>query len=235
VPPLLSIVIPVRNDAESLARLFAQLHGSAEVEIVVSAADETDPGLRALARQRSDVTWVHGSAGRATQLNAGAAKATGDWLWFVHADSVLPENWFDAFRQLDHRAGQQSTTDVVGGSFRFALDSAAWQARLIERCVAGRVRWLDLPYGDQGIFVRRRVFTSMDGFRPIPLLEDVELIGRLKRLGRLRHLNLRLTTSARRWQRDGWWRRSAGNLAILALYWLGVSPERLARRYYREG
>ena len=227
VPPLVSIVIPVLNDAESLARLLGQVHGSGDVQVIVSAAGDPDPAIRAMASQRPDVMWVHGPARRAAQLNAGAARATGDWLWFVHADSLLPDGWFDAFRQLE-------PGDLVGGSFRFALDSAAWQARMIERGVASRVRCLDLPYGDQGIFVRRPVFSTMNGFASLPLLEDVELMGRLKRLGLLRHLRLSVTTSARRWERDGWWRRSAGNLAILGLYWLGVSPERLARRYDRE-
>ena len=280
VPPLISIVIPVRNDAESLARLLAQLSEGgpsvpraesrgvppSDVEIIISTVGDDDQEIRALSLQRTDLTWVHSTAGRAAQLNAGAAQATGEWLWFVHADSVLPDGWLEAFRRLDQTGDRQPETGnrnhnptgdrqpatgnrnpiptgdrqpatgnrIVGGSFRFALSSPAWQARLIERGVASRVRWLNLPYGDQGIFVRRQVFLAMNGFAPLPLLEDVELIGRLKRLGALRHLTLSLTTSARRWERDGWWRRSVGNLAIVSLYWLGVSPERLARRYYRE-
>ena len=258
VAPLVSIIIPVRNDAESLARLLAQvLEASAEgttsvapYEIIVSTTHDNDPAIESLRRARTDVRWIRGPAGRATQLNAGAAQATGEWLWFVHADSVLPAGWLDAFHNLDATGPRRSKTGdrrpkardwgppetprIVGGSFRFALRSPAWQARVIERSVASRVRWLNLPYGDQGIFVRRSVFSSMSGFAPLPLLEDVELVGRLKRLGTLRHLTLSLATSARRWERDGWWRRTAGNVTILGLYWLGVSPERLARRYYRE-
>jgi rSAM/selenodomain-associated transferase 2 len=161
------------------------------------------------------------------QLNAGAARAAGEWLWFVHADSRMPESWLQAFRNL-----ARAPSEVVGGAFQFALDSPAWQARLLEWAVARRVRWFDLPYGDQGIFVRRTVFQSLGGFAPLALMEDVEFVRRLKRLGRLRHLTLSLTTSARRWERDGWWRRSAGNVLILSLYSVGVSPERLAKRYH---
>jgi hypothetical protein len=123
---------------------------------------------------------------------------------------------------------------VIGGSFRFALDSDAWQARIWERGVALRVRLFGLPYGDQGLFVRADVFARMGGFRALPLMEDVDLITRLKRQGRIRHLNEQLHTSARRWEREGWWRRSRRNLGLLALYYVGVEPERLARRYQRD-
>jgi hypothetical protein len=100
--------------------------------------------------------------------------------------------------------------------------------------VAWRVKWFGLPYGDQGLFVRRAVFAAMDGFRPIPLMEDVEFVTRLKRRGCLRHLSLQLPTSARRWEREGWWTRSARNLTLWTLYRLGASPQWLSRRYYRK-
>jgi rSAM/selenodomain-associated transferase 2 len=222
-----SIIVPVRNDAAALARLLAQLPAAPEVDVIVSAAVPIDSQTAALRHTRPDVRWIEGAAGRGVQLNAGAAEATGEWLWFVHADSRLPEAWMDAFRAMPLPA-----CEAVGGSFRFALDSKAWQARLIEHLVAWRVRWYGLPYGDQGIFARRTVFHSVGGFLPVPLIEDVEFIRRLKRAGPLRHLRLALTTSARRWERDGWFRRSAGNLMILAMYLVGVSPRRLARRYY---
>ena len=105
---------------------------------------------------------------------------------------------------------------------RPASGSGAW------RCASAL---FGLPYGDQGLFVRRAVFERMGGFRPIPLMEDVEFVGRMKREGRILHLKVKIVTSARRWERDGWWRRTRGNLGLLALYYVGVSPERLARRY----
>jgi rSAM/selenodomain-associated transferase 2 len=227
LPPLVSIVIPVKGDAPALERLLRDL--SAEtgpaIEVVVSVALPVDAALADVRSRYTDVIWVEGAPSRGRQQNAGAAAATGTWLWFVHADSRLPHGWLAAFRALDTAA------DVVGGAFTFALDSAAWQARLLERAVALRVRWFNLPYGDQGLFVRRRIFESVGGFSPWPLMEDVEFVRRLTRSGRVRHLTLRLTTSARRWEREGWFRRSARNLTILSLYALGVSPERLARRY----
>jgi GT2 family glycosyltransferase len=122
---------------------------------------------------------------------------------------------------------------TIGGWFRFALDDPAWQARLIERGVALRVRLLRLPYGDQGLFVRRDVFMTLGGFREWPLLEDVEFVRRLVRAGPTHEVRLPLITSARRWRQDGWFRRSARNLAIISCYFAGMAPARLARWYSR--
>jgi rSAM/selenodomain-associated transferase 2 len=227
-PPVVSVVIPVRADAAALGNLLGQLRPRPEVEILVAGTGGADPGHRALRDARPDVRWIDAPPGRGPQQNAGARAAAGRWLWFVHADSRLPADWFAALAGLDGDPG------IVGGSFAFRLDSMAWQARWLERGVALRVRWFGLPYGDQGIFVRRDVFEQMQGFAPLPLMEDVEFIGRLKQRGRLRHLSLGLTTSARWWERDGWWRHSAANLLTLAAYHAGVSPSRLARRYYRD-
>jgi rSAM/selenodomain-associated transferase 2 len=232
--PFLSLIIPVRNDAAALACLIAQIEGVTRsirqrdaIEVVIACATPVDERTAALRRQHSDLHWVEAQGGRGTQLNAGAAVARGDWLWFVHADSRLPDGWLPAMRNF-----ADSSSEVVGGAFRFALDSGTWQARLLERAVAARVRLFDLPYGDQGLFVRRSVFAELGGFQPIPLMEDVDFVRRLKRVGRLRHLTLSLRTSARRWEREGWLRTSASNLLTLALYAAGVAPERLARRYY---
>lgn len=245
---LLSIVIPVRRDAEALSRLLAQLPPQPDVQLIVTASDDHDESIpsaadgRAIEASRPDVVWVHGPPGRGVQLNAGAARAEGRWLWFVHADSVLPTEFMAIFRRLDAGGAAADTKAapdaadpaVVGGSFQFALDSAAWQARVWERGVALRVALLGLPYGDQGLFVRRDVFERMGGFRPIPLMEDVEFVGRMKREGRMVHLKVKVVTSARRWERDGWWRRSLRNLGLLALYYVGVTPDELARRYEKK-
>jgi rSAM/selenodomain-associated transferase 2 len=236
--PRVSVIIPVRGDAPALATLLADCadHADgadsdsadyAELEVIVSCAWPVDPATVDVLRRHPSVRCIEAAPGRGSQLNAGAAVARGEWLWFVHADSRLPDAWLEAFRNLD-----RLPSAVVGGAFRFRLDSHAWQARVLERGVALRVRWFNLPYGDQGIFVRRDIFAQLGGFRAIPLMEDVEFMGRLKAAGELRHLTLSLVTSARRWERDGWWRRSVKNLATLLLYRLGVSPDRLARRYY---
>ncbi len=198
-----------------------------EVEVIVAFKGPLDADASKVRDARPDIRWLHGTRARGFQLNQGAACASGRWLWFVHADSVLPLDWYAAFREVD------AIDRVVGGSFAFRLDSAAWQARVLERGVRWRVRWLGLPYGDQGLFVRRSVFDEMGGFADLPLMEDVDFVRRLKPYGVLRHLTVGLTTSARRWEREGWWTRSARNLLLLGLYELGAPPGWLARRYYR--
>ncbi len=225
--PLVTLVVPVRGDTAPLAALLAHVPAQDGVEVVVTSTGPVDPAQQQLRAARPDVVWLDGPPGRGVQLNAGAARARGAWLWFVHADSRLPAGWFDTFAALD------ADGRAVGGSFAFRLDSPAWQARWLERGVAARVRLFGLPYGDQGIFVRRSVFQTLQGFLPVPLMEDVEFIGRLKRHGRLEHLSVGLVTSARRWEQRGWLRQSAANLVTLGLYACGVAPARLARRYDR--
>lgn len=221
--PLVSLVVPVINDLDALGRLLAGLAPDPRLEIVV-ADGVGDAGLDRLAALRGDVQVVRSRPGRAAQMNAGAAASTAPWLVFVHADSRMPPAWLDHF--------ESCPSDVAGGWFMFALDDDAWQARAIERGVRWRVRLLRLPYGDQGLFARRDVFTRMSGYRDLPLMEDVDFVQRLRREGRCLEIPLRLATSSRRWRVNGWFRRSTQNLALVALYFAGVSPATLARWYY---
>jgi len=218
----ISVVVPVLADFDAVARLQVSLERNPDVDIVLVDGGN-DPRLDVLTGQRPDTRVIRSPPGRARQMNTGAALATGDWLLFLHADSLLPDGWRRELLAVPDGA--------VGGWFRFALDAPTWQARLIERGVAWRVRLLRLPYGDQGIFVRRHVFRSLGGFADMPLLEDVEFIRRLVTTGPLFEVPLALTTSSRRWRRDGWFRRSARNLLIVSLYFAGVDPVRLSRWY----
>jgi uncharacterized protein len=222
--PTVSLVIPVLFDAEAASALLGTLPSSPSVEIIV-VDGAADLRLQSIVAAHGRATLHRTDAGRARQMNAGVAAATGEWLLFLHADSTLPAGWLAAIAALDD--------DVIGGWFGFALDDPAWQARVIERLTAWRVKHFQLPYGDQGLFVRRRVFHTLGGFRDVPLMEDVEFVTRLVRVGRVVELPLQLTTSARRWRREGWFRRSTKNLLLVGLYFLGVKPDRLARWYRR--
>ena len=166
---------------------------------------------------------VRGPVGRGAQLANGAAAARGEWLLFLHADTRLGSGW-EAALALAMR------DDTRAAYFRFRLDDAALAARRLERAVAWRCRVLGLPYGDQGLFLSRRLYEAVGGFRPLPLMEDVDLVRRLGR-GRLRAMDADAITSAARWKRDGYLRRSARNLGILGLWHLGVGEARLARLY----
>ena len=156
-------------------------------------------------------------------MNAGAAAARSEWIVFLHADTRLTHGWtsaIDAARE-DPR--------VVIGCFRFALESRAFAARVVELGVRVRVALLGLPYGDQALFVRRDAFEALGGYADLPIMEDVDLVRRARAKGRLYCSPLRALTSARRWERDGWIRRSARHFVLIALYFCGVRPETLVR------
>jgi rSAM/selenodomain-associated transferase 2 len=226
--PLVSVIVPVLNDTAALERLLGWLRPDPRVQpIIVDASSAGDDDLVRLRASRPDLTWLTAPRGRALQMNAGAAHATGRWLLFLHADTRLGDGWQD---ELARAASDEA---VVGGSFRFALASPARWARLIERGVALRVWLFGLPYGDQALFVRRSVFRDLRGYREMPLMEDVELVRRLRRRGRLADISVAAVTSARRWERDGWIRRSVENTALTLLYFAGCRPEWLARVYHR--
>jgi rSAM/selenodomain-associated transferase 2 len=223
--PFVSLIVPVLGDTAAARALLASLGPSDEVEVVI-ADGGADAELEALAAARADARLVRTAPGRGRQMNAGAAVAASRWLLVVHADSQLPRGWLEALAEADRHG------EVVGGWFRFRLASRAWQSRLIAALVAWRVRLFRLPYGDQGIFVRRDVFEALGGYRDLPLMEDVDFVHRLVRAGRTYEPALAVTTSARRYERDGWFRRTTRNLALVTLYFAGVSPARLARWYH---
>jgi rSAM/selenodomain-associated transferase 2 len=213
---MLSVVIPALNAAESLPACLAALGGANE--LVVSDGGSAD-ATRAIA-EGAGARIVEGPRGRGVQLRAGAAAARGDWLLFLHADTILGAGWRAA---ADAHA---AAAPDRAACFRFRLDDAGWQARLIERGVAAR----RFPYGDQGLLISRAFYDALGGYRPLPLMEDVDLVRRIGRR-RLRLLPVDAVTSAERWRRGGWVRRSARNLGLVTLYRLGASPERLARLY----
>ena len=226
--PLVSVVLAVLDDEPMLQARLAELAPAGD-RIEVIAVDGAVGESAAMARLRAAfpaVHWLRSAAGRGRQMNAGAAEARGRWLLFLHADTRLDEGWMDEIDRLEGGAG-----GAAWGAFRFALDSSDWRARLIEWGVARRVRWLWLPFGDQALFVRRPVFERLGGYADLPLMEDVELVRRLARDGHPHWVPLQARTSARRWIRDGWVRRSATNVGLQLLYFAGVPPAWLARRY----
>ena len=158
-------------------------------------------------------------------MNAGAAAAGGEVLLFLHADTRLPGGWADAVR------GALADPGTAVGAFSFATDSPRGSLRLIERLANRRGRHLGVVFGDQALFVRRRDFAAVGGYPEQPLMEDWELVRRLRRRGRMVILPHAAVTSARRWHARGPWRNSARNALITAAYAAGVAPARLARWY----
>ena len=226
--PAITVVIPVLNDTAALASLLPALAGDPTLEIiVVDGSGASDPALDVLRERHSAVRWMRSAPGRGAQMNYGARHARGRWLVFLHSDTRLGLSWIDVLHRLDQQP------QIVGGSFRFVLDSPARWARWIEWGVRIRVRLFDLAYGDQALFVRRTIFEELQGYRELPLMEDVDFIRRLRRHGQLEHADVPAVTSARRWEQDGWFRRSLYNALLVALFLAGYSPEHLARRYFR--
>jgi rSAM/selenodomain-associated transferase 2 len=213
---MLSVVIPTLDAAGSLQACLARMAAADEILVADGGSSDATAGIAG----RSGARLIRAPRGRGAQLRAGAAAARGDWLLFLHADTLPGEGWRDAV--VAHIKAAPDTA----ACFRFRLDDGGWQARLIERGVAAR----RFPYGDQGLLVSRALYEEVGGYRPLPLMEDVDLVRRIGR-SRLRLLDETATTSAERWRRDGWVRRSARNLGIMALYRLGASPERLAKLY----
>lgn len=216
----ISVVIPALNAWQSLGACLAALDGAGEIIVVDGGSiDGTGEVARA-----GGARLIEAPRGRGAQLAAGIAAASGAWLLLLHADTVLQAGWHGAAAYL-----MRGSRDRCG-YFRLAFDSVASEARRLERVVAWRGRVLGLPYGDQGLLIHRDFLAGIGGVRPLPLMEDVDLA---RRIGRVRFVPLDAValTSASRYVRDGWRRRSLRNLACLSLYLAGVPPLRLVRLY----
>jgi rSAM/selenodomain-associated transferase 2 len=220
-PTSVSVVIPVYRDSVALARTLAVCDVRGAEVIVASTADDRD-ALSQLRREHPAVRWIEAARGRARQMNAGAAIAGGTWLLFLHADTHLPDAWRDTIAAAD------ADRRIALGCFRFQLDSPSAFARAIELGVRARVAVCALPYGDQALFVRRDLFQQIGGYADLPIMEDVDLVRRLRRRGRLYRSPHPAVTSARKWQERGWIRPTLTHLRLITLYFLGVTPERLA-------
>lgn len=217
---MLSVVIPTLNAAGELGSCMKRMAGADE--IVVADGGSSDSTLAVA--EEAGARIVMAPRGRGIQLHAGAEAAAGDWLLFLHADTLPGPRWRQAVAlHVDHSPDK-------AGCFRLRLADKAWQARVVERGARLRAALFGLPYGDQGLLVSRQLYQAVGGYRPMPLMEDVDLVRRIG-IRRLRPLDEEAWTSASRWRRDGWVRRSTRNLACLSLYLLGAPPERVARLY----
>ena len=216
----ISVVIPTLDELPGVGLAIQSVVREAEVIVVDGGSKDGTVEAAAAAGARVVVA----ERGRGCQLDRGARLAGGDWLVFLHADTRLQPGWAAALRALE--------PSVVGGAFRFRVDSPRRVYRLIEAGVALRCRLFRLPYGDQGIFARRDVYQAIGGFPPFPLMEDLAFMRRLARAGRLAFPAVRALTSARSWERHGVVATTLRHWWLLTLYLAGRPPERLARMHF---
>lgn len=227
MPVDLSIIIPVLFEQETINHTLAGLYfpdSRYTCQIIVADGDPRGSTIKAI--RNRDVIRLTAMTGRGSQMNAGARIAQGRVLLFLHADTTLPPHAPERIMEAC------ASPAIVGGAFDLSIASSALMLRIIARAASLRSRLTRIPYGDQAIFIKKSFFTMFDGFAQIPIMEDIELMRRIRRAGhRIIILPDRASTSARRWEKNGICFTSIRNLIISTLYYLGVSPERLNRYY----
>ncbi|HYV36713.1 MAG TPA: TIGR04283 family arsenosugar biosynthesis glycosyltransferase [Gemmataceae bacterium] len=218
----ISVIIPALNEAETIGACLRSLRVQRPEQIIVVDGGSND-GTVAAAADADEV--ILAARGRALQMNAGAARAHGDVLLFLHADCVACDSALaDAQRLLRNPS-------IAAGCFTMGVQADGMLYRSIDACASARVRLTGLIYGDQGLFVRRRDFERIGGFPPLRLMEDVFISRTLRRLGRIIVARSRILVSPRRWQRTGLVRQTLRNWMLTSLAAAGVHPDRLAAYY----
>jgi rSAM/selenodomain-associated transferase 2 len=223
----LTVIIPTLNAGARLTSTLAAIDEAREtlaVEVIVVDCGSTDDTVQRA--EQGEARVVQSPRGRGMQLSAGAKEAAGRWLLFLHADTTLEPFWSTTVTSFMRGKGN----GLKAAYFTFALDDASSAARRIETLANWRARRFGLPYGDQGLLMSRTMYSSLVGYLDLPIMEDVDMVRRIGRRN-LVELPATATTSAERYRRDGFWWRPVKNLALLTLYFLGVSPKRLARMY----
>jgi len=216
----ISVIIPARNEQDSIAAAIEHVRDSGVREVIVVDGGSGDETCR---HARAAGAMVFESApGRGTQQNLGAAEAAGDVLLFLHADTRLPSDFLE---QID---GVLSREGVSAGAFRLGVDGHGRGLRWVENMANWRSLYCQLPYGDQAIFMKAETFRRAGGFAEIPLMEDFDLMRRLRKLGRIELADATVRTSARRWRQLGVLRATWSNQICILAYLFGVSPHRIA-------
>jgi rSAM/selenodomain-associated transferase 2 len=229
-PHMISVVIPTLNAAERLPSCLSSLLPAAATllkEVIV-----VDGGSEDLTKAVADAAGARvmdAPKGRGAQLAAGAAVARGDYILFLHADTALEEGWVAA-------AEEAMRSGAKAAAFTLAFDAKGFAPRLVAFGAMLRTRVFALPYGDQGLLIRADVYRALGGFRPMPLMEDVDFIDRFVKAhgrGALRVLKPRAVTSPERYERDGYARRVLRNQWTLLRYRLGEDPAKIAAGYVK--
>jgi len=223
----ISVIIPVLNEAETIHTTLAHLKGTIlgeNYEIIVVDGNASGNTLKVV--NAPDVVRILSPKGRGMQMNTGAMAANGETLLFLHSDTTLPDHAANAIRTALAKPG------IVGGAFDLGIQSERPVYKIIAAAASLRTRLTRIPYGDQAIFMKKSFFFRMGGFRNIPLMEDVELMRRIKKKRyRIKIIAHQVKTSPRRWQKEGALYCTLRNWSVRLLYLAGVSPAKLIRFY----
>ena len=222
----IAIVVPVLNDTFALDRLLIRIDTwSTQPREVIVVSGASSPEASALC-ERYGWRYLESAPGRGGQLDKGARSTDSPVLWFLHADAEPPLDGLNAITSVLAEGAE-------AGYFRFSFAGPPrWYKRLLAAGVNLRTHTGGIPYGDQGLFVRREVYIECGGFTDQPLFEEVSLVKNLKARGKFRALDLAIGVSPRRWERDGWCRRTLQNRRLALAYMRGVPAERLASGYH---
>ena len=224
--PAISVIIPTLNEAETIQTMLAHIYQlDNKMELIVADGNSTD---ETVIKAKSLAKIIHAPRGRGAQMNAGARIASGDILWFLHADCFPHSTSIHAIQQA------LTNPDIVGGAFDYSINDSRRFFRLVEYLSNSKNHCLNLIYGDMGIFVRKRIFKAIGGYKEIPLMEDMEFCKQLKKMGEIVILPHRIKTSARRWHQDGITKNYIRNWILQLCWGMGAKPEKLAK-YYRFG
>jgi len=221
--PTVSIIIPTLNEESSIGQtLDALTKISKPLEVIVVDGGSSDKTVQIV--RKSNVKLIAARRGRGAQLHAGACIAQGETFWFLHADTIVPT---DARQRI---ADALLDPQVIAGNFDVRFDGRGGAARFMT-WLYPQLRRLGLSYGDSAIFVRREAYNQIGGFQPFPIFEDLDLIKRLRKQGRVAHLPDLVVTSSRRFEGRSFAVTFARWASLQVLYWLGVKPSTLARFY----
>ena len=219
----ISIIIPVLNEADNIESVINQIQKTENIEIIIVDGGSQDHTVEIA--QSLGVKVIVTQRGRALQMNAGAKIATGEILLFLHGDTQLPAGFEKDVRKI------WINDNIIAGAFQLKIDNSQWSLRLIEKTVFWRSKYLQMPYGDQAIFIKASTFWQVGGFPEQPIMEDFEFIRRLNRLGKIEILSSSVITSGRRWQKLGVFKTTLINQFVVFGYYLGISPIKLSQWY----
>lgn len=220
----ISVIIPTLNEEGNIEKTL--LSANTADEIIVVDCGSRDNTVQIAKSFGAKV--IFSEKGRGIQMDAGAGLASGDVILFLHADTILPSGWKDYVEKLFNN------DNIIGGAFLLGIDSKKLFLKLINWIANLRAKFLGLIFGDQTIFVRRDAFYKIGGFRGLPIMEDIDFVRRLKKTGKVELIKEKVLTSERRWEKKGILTTTIDNHFLLFMYYLGYSPERLYRLYYKD-